>query len=281
MASEQALRPTANSIVFALRGHCQVVEKALSAQAISAIALVVGNDDPDSQNLVEMGSDNATLAKDVTIPCVFITNEDFEEIRSTLGHFQEEDIVAVINSEGTVGSIQMNLLIRILGLALLLVPLMWCTIVACFCAKKACMDYCNRVQRHQLLDSIPTLEYRPNALVDDVPPSSSLEDGEEPEAKPMHDNRIINDSCAICLDEFEEGEPLRVLPCRHGFHRACIDPWLDNRSDLCPICKSSILAAVATSSCWRRLCLRLAGVTQNQNGARNGARVARVHVEPP
>ena len=30
-------------------------------------------------------------------------------------------------------------------------------------------------------------------------------------------------SCAVCLEPFEEGEPLRVLPCFHQFHVLCVD----------------------------------------------------------
>ncbi|PIK46207.1 putative E3 ubiquitin-protein ligase ZNRF3-like [Apostichopus japonicus] len=46
--------------------------------------------------------------------------------------------------------------------------------------------------------------------------------------------------CAICLDEFREGEELRIVPCDHEFHRHCVDPWLVSNKT-CPLCMFDIL----------------------------------------
>jgi hypothetical protein len=43
--------------------------------------------------------------------------------------------------------------------------------------------------------------------------------------------------CSICTDDFETGQDIRVLPCDHKFHPACIDPWLLNVSSTCPLCR--------------------------------------------
>ncbi|GBG30223.1 E3 ubiquitin-protein ligase RNF181 [Hondaea fermentalgiana] len=48
------------------------------------------------------------------------------------------------------------------------------------------------------------------------------------------------DLCSICLLEFEQGEPIKQLPCNHFFHGDCIEPWLLKRGD-CPLCKRHII----------------------------------------
>ncbi|KAI1117538.1 hypothetical protein F5Y14DRAFT_353081 [Nemania sp. NC0429] len=43
--------------------------------------------------------------------------------------------------------------------------------------------------------------------------------------------------CSICTEDFTIGEDVRVLPCNHKFHPACVDPWLVNVSGTCPLCR--------------------------------------------
>ncbi|KAA3681185.1 uncharacterized protein DEA37_0014401 [Paragonimus westermani] len=48
------------------------------------------------------------------------------------------------------------------------------------------------------------------------------------------------DQCAVCIELYQVSEVVRILPCRHVFHKKCIDPWLlEQRS--CPLCKLDIL----------------------------------------
>ncbi|KAI8394240.1 uncharacterized protein BYT42DRAFT_487303 [Radiomyces spectabilis] len=55
---------------------------------------------------------------------------------------------------------------------------------------------------------------------------------------------VKNSSCVICLDDFVENKTdIRILPCGHGFCVLCIDPWLTQKSTLCPICKWDCLPA--------------------------------------
>ena len=43
------------------------------------------------------------------------------------------------------------------------------------------------------------------------------------------------DLCAVCMDPYEVGQNRKFLPCDHVFHTKCIDMWLENSSQNCPI----------------------------------------------
>ena len=57
-------------------------------------------------------------------------------------------------------------------------------------------------------------------------------------AQNLEKPRIHNDTCNVCLDEFEKGEKVKMLPCRHGYHNQCIEEWLITHGN-CPVCKQS------------------------------------------
>jgi hypothetical protein len=67
----------------------------------------------------------------------------------------------------------------------------------------------------------------------------------------------MDDTCVICLFDFEEGDSIRRLPCNHSFHKGCIDSFFNRqvtfavdrvRSEsqlhqrtVCPVCRHAIL----------------------------------------
>ena len=49
-----------------------------------------------------------------------------------------------------------------------------------------------------------------------------------------------SDTCSICLEVMRAGQVTSRLPCRHSYHKKCIDTWLVHRRK-CPLCKLDIL----------------------------------------
>jgi len=60
---------------------------------------------------------------------------------------------------------------------------------------------------------------------------------------PSEDPDELN-RCTICLEEFEIGEELRLLPCSHCFHKACVDHWLLRQQRRCPLCMQDVNEAI-------------------------------------
>lgn len=55
-----------------------------------------------------------------------------------------------------------------------------------------------------------------------------------------------NESCSICLEQYQSGDSLRILPCKHQFHVDCVDRWLYSsidysRPSACPVCNAVVV----------------------------------------
>eukprot|EP00121_Abeoforma_whisleri_P015293 Awhi_evm1s14095 len=56
---------------------------------------------------------------------------------------------------------------------------------------------------------------------------------------------LIEDlECCICLEIVISGDKLRELPCKHLFHKTCIDKWLINKGT-CAFCRKDFLKSEA------------------------------------
>ncbi|KAF1861134.1 hypothetical protein Lal_00000553 [Lupinus albus] len=56
-----------------------------------------------------------------------------------------------------------------------------------------------------------------------------------------HNNGKCILECAVCLDEFEDDETLRLIPkCDHVFHPECIDEWFESHTT-CPVCRANLV----------------------------------------
>lgn len=50
-----------------------------------------------------------------------------------------------------------------------------------------------------------------------------------------------SDFCSICQETYDnDNNQVKILSCGHFFHYTCIEPWLLNCSNLCPICRNKI-----------------------------------------
>ncbi|MBA0754036.1 hypothetical protein Gogos_020149 [Gossypium gossypioides] len=58
---------------------------------------------------------------------------------------------------------------------------------------------------------------------------------------------IGGETCAICLEDYNDGELLKVLPCQHDFHSSCVESWLTKWGTFCPVCKLDMTTKFAFS----------------------------------
>ena len=77
-----------------------------------------------------------------------------------------------------------------------------------------------------------------------VNPEDLEEDSENDNGTTIREHKIDDSQdqgCCICLENYEEGDSLRVLNCKHHFHKQCLDTWL-LRNNSCPLCREPAIA---------------------------------------
>ena len=66
------------------------------------------------------------------------------------------------------------------------------------------------------------------------------------------ENEDVGDfECSICLDVVENNDFVKLINCKHIFHRSCIEEW-KKINNTCPLCRKNIsnYFKVKTSSCF-------------------------------
>lgn len=204
----KAIDPGAKFVVLMARSNCSFFDKVTNAELAGYKAAIVYN--IDSEDLVEMSGDSSQ--EDVRIPAMFVGNSTAKEIEE---HYYYDptmrDFVLVLN-RNLPFNINTRLLWPFVGIVLIVfIGMITMTVVRC-------LRHRHRTQRQRLpnseLNRLPVVRFNPNNC------------------------KYV--TCSICLDDYEEGERLRVLPCQHTYHTKCIDPWLTRGKRNCPLCKRKV-----------------------------------------
>ena len=87
-------------------------------------------------------------------------------------------------------------------------------------------------------------------------------------AIPGHEEPVDDNTCAICLDQFLDGELINdSIECQHFFHKDCLFGWLDQH-DVCPCCRRTMV----TEQDWKRA-MEEEHMLGHENGGRDAARL--------
>jgi len=102
----------------------------------------------------------------------------------------------------------------------------------------------------EVISSLPTSRFQKSKIKSSLPSTPSTtttpsktgdrveREGKEKEAKSPGIS-AEEKTCCFCLEDFQDGEEIRRLPCFHIFHQEEIDKWLLENNN-CPICKTPI-----------------------------------------
>ncbi|XP_004496378.1 receptor homology region, transmembrane domain- and RING domain-containing protein 2-like [Cicer arietinum] len=203
------LSNVSSPFVLMIRGGCSFEEKVRMAQNAGYTAAIV-YDNEDGGVLVAMAGNSAGIR----IHAVFVSKASGEILHKYTGLTNVETWL-IPTFENSAWSIMAISFISLLAMSAVL--------ATCFFVRR------HRIRRERPRAShVREFHGMSSRLVKAMPSlifTSALEDN------------CTSRTCAICLEDYCVGEKLRILPCCHKFHAACVDSWLTSWRTFCPVCK--------------------------------------------
>lgn len=216
------------AIVLTLKGNCSYFDKAWNIASLGGSGIIVGNNIENDSTLIKMQK-SANEYRDVDITCVFVTKATYD---AALAAINGGTVFASL-AEGHSVVMYFPDMVRIVTYLIVIFPLMWLILTIIHCCHKDMKARWERQKRNRQHKRIPEILFTKDLL-------RIGSQHEEIHIESTNNCFIINDNCAICLEDFVESVKVKLLACGHGFHPKCIAPWISERSDTCPVCRETV-----------------------------------------
>ncbi|KAF8098114.1 hypothetical protein N665_0273s0015 [Sinapis alba] len=195
--------------VLIVRGGCSFEDKVRKAQRAGFKAAII-HDNEDRGILIAMAGNSGGIK----IHAVFVTKETGDVLKEFAG-LSDTKVWLLPSFENSAWSIMAVSFISLLAMSAVL--------ATCFFVRR------HRIRRRTSRSSRVREFHGMSRRLVKAMPSLIFSS--------VHEDNTTAFTCAICLEDYNVGDKLRLLPCRHKFHAVCVDSWLTSWRTFCPVCK--------------------------------------------